>query len=425
MNRFAKFIREADFFDQKAGGMMQMTSGLIMLATLGGWWPTGGDVIPETQAPVATVLPGAALQQSVIGVDTRKIIGATKTYPYRAIVRIRVHFPKLAANIDVQGTGTLIGNDTVLTAGHVLYDRTLGGWATRVQVAPGAGKTGTPYGIVSGRQWTVPTQYSATGKASADLGVIKLATPIGKTTGYLGLTSAMPAGTRVTLAGYAVAAGGNLGVATGNLQTVSGGMATYTLDTSAGDSGSGLFSTTHRIGVVHTLGSSTMNEGVALTAAWVAWLNQWRAKATSVAANHLVTITKPLTIWQTVTFQRQVATARLGTVYRVRREYLAPNGYYYDALYDGSGKLRGVINRGAVTTLKATPVRQWQVVRRAGYTRWQNLYWTQRKGTTTAWRGRRVYVATRYRLGNGVSYASLYTRPGGTWLGFVNVRALG
>ncbi|WP_054723084.1 hypothetical protein [Lacticaseibacillus nasuensis] len=204
----------------------------------------------------------------------------------------------------------------------------------------------------------MPTQYSSTGKASADLGVIKLATPIGKTTGYLGLTSAMPAGTRVTLAGYAVAAGGNLGVATGNLQTVSGGMATYTLDTSAGDSGSGLFSTTHRIGVVHTLGSSTMNEGVALTAAWVAWLNQWRAKATSVAANHLVTITKPLTIWQTVTFQRKVATARLGTVYRVRREYLAPNGYYYDALYDGTGKLRGVINRGAVTTLKATPVRQ-------------------------------------------------------------------
>ncbi|WP_420473117.1 DUF4214 domain-containing protein [Noviherbaspirillum sp. ST9] len=124
-------------------------------------------------------------------------------YPYSAIVLLVVTFPD---GTKAAGTGTVVGVNDVLTATHMLYSPGNGGWASKVDVYPGADFNGTtskiedtPYTLgsytVEMKGW--PTQAFANGdhntfsanESQYDVAILGLSTPLGTQTGWYGLAS--------------------------------------------------------------------------------------------------------------------------------------------------------------------------------------------------------------------------------------------
>jgi V8-like Glu-specific endopeptidase len=91
------------------------------------------------------------------------------------------------------GSGAMIGRNTVLTAGHVLYDNNSStkesGFATWVTVRPGRTPTSSPYGAISAVSMTVSTAWTQ-GNSAGDIGTIRLASNVGDRTGYFGYWAA-------------------------------------------------------------------------------------------------------------------------------------------------------------------------------------------------------------------------------------------
>ena len=74
-------------------------------------------------------------------------VGNTTQYPFSSVVRIEVHFPNQSSGQYEQGSGSMIDAFHVLTAGHMLYNAGLGGWANQVKVYAGQNGNSKPFGI--------------------------------------------------------------------------------------------------------------------------------------------------------------------------------------------------------------------------------------------------------------------------------------
>ena len=85
-----------------------------------------------------TIIP-----KDIIGGDNRTKVSDTTVFPFRAIGYIVSTWPKGNSTI---GTAWLFKSDAIVTAGHCVYDKDLGGWATRVTFYPGRNGSSTPYG---------------------------------------------------------------------------------------------------------------------------------------------------------------------------------------------------------------------------------------------------------------------------------------
>jgi len=85
-------------------------------------------------------------------------------------------------------TGTLIGPDTVATAGHCLYAPGVG-FASAFAIGPGMDGDQLPFGATSGIQFAVPVGWSDYGYVDYDWGIIKLREPLGLATGWAELGS--------------------------------------------------------------------------------------------------------------------------------------------------------------------------------------------------------------------------------------------
>ena len=91
----------------------------------------------------------------------------------RVIARLLIHLKD--SNVQMYGTGFLIGPDTLLTASHVIYNKQYyGGMCDYIIVIPACSKTTNPYGTAttSSQAWYGP--HYNTSSASDDWGVIKL-----------------------------------------------------------------------------------------------------------------------------------------------------------------------------------------------------------------------------------------------------------
>lgn len=178
--------------------------------------------------------------RTIFGADNRIRVNNTSQYPYSTIVKLYMKFPNGGR---YEGSGSLIGNNTVLTAGHCVYSKNLGGWATTVEVAPGMNEGYRPFGTAySNKMYTTSGWFNSSGGNSNvhDVGVIKLDREIGKSTGYLGLKNTLSPSDNVTLTGYH---GVNyMQTQTGKPLSVNEDYVNYTLDTKPGSSGSPVYS---------------------------------------------------------------------------------------------------------------------------------------------------------------------------------------
>jgi len=201
--------------------------------------------------------------QIVIGADNRVRIKYTTIYPWRAVCKVIVTFPSGNSYV---GSGTLIGAKYALTAGHVVHLEDEGGWAMSVRVIPGLDGTYQPYGDAWGTTLRSYTGWTEDGSSNHDFALVTLDRNIGDSTGYLGY---MDVGSNplvaVTghLSGYPGELGGGMAQYYHSKQIGSVGfyLIYYSIDTSGGQSGSGVFKvsgTERKVFGVHT-----------------GWINDW------------------------------------------------------------------------------------------------------------------------------------------------------
>lgn len=142
-------------------------------------------------------------------------VSDTTLFPYSAVVSIRATFPDGRVTL---GTGALVGKNDVLTATHVIYQASYGGYATSIQVFPGADYNGllgemqsTPFGSYqSGSALAFPEEAfwdgddSTTSRAevSADIAIIGLTQAAGFQVGWFGLAPGNNTGMWTTEIGY-------------------------------------------------------------------------------------------------------------------------------------------------------------------------------------------------------------------------------
>ena len=137
-------------------------------------------------------------------------VNARTTLPYSAITYIAVSWPDGSLT---SGSGVVVGVNDVLTAAHVVFDIKRGGWASSVDIYPGADTKPTlnaPFGAF-GNGWRISVRDSGwdrdgdgfvtDSESQHDLALIGLYEPIGNTSGWLGTRNEQADGA-ATMVGY-------------------------------------------------------------------------------------------------------------------------------------------------------------------------------------------------------------------------------
>ena len=140
--------------------------------------------------------PAASGAEVIIGPDTRERLYTT-TYPTRARVLITFSAGRCS--------GTLIGPNTVATAGHCVHSGgSAGGWypVSSFRIYPGRDGTSSPYGVCTARALYSVVGWTVNNSEEFDYGAIKLNCTVGNTVGWYGLTSAAPTGFPASIGGY-------------------------------------------------------------------------------------------------------------------------------------------------------------------------------------------------------------------------------
>lgn len=237
----------------------------------------GAEAYPEFK-PEESPLAGTF---SVIGTDQRNRQEDTMSFPSSAIVRI-------TRNGDSHCTGYMVSEDTVLTAGHCLYDPASKTWFDGLLFNPGSnGLLHRPYGTsAASNKWT-DVNWVKTGNPDSDWGVVKLEKPLGKNSGWFGLrsTEGNISGTKVTLRGYPGDKwlGFQMWTMDGQILESTSNRLCYTIDTAGGQSGSPIYGTNDKVAIgIHTNGvgatsspcsTSPRNSGVRITPGLLATIN--------------------------------------------------------------------------------------------------------------------------------------------------------
>lgn len=128
----------------------------------------------------------------------------TWDYPWSTQVKLFMTFPNGGVYV---GSGTLIANKYVLTAGYNLYSAALGGWARHIEVIPGLNGYYKPFGSVWATYLRTYNDFIRYGDMDFNIGLISLGQPIGQYTGTLGYGSFSDAdlwASTIHIAGYPV-----------------------------------------------------------------------------------------------------------------------------------------------------------------------------------------------------------------------------
>lgn len=193
--------------------------------------------------------------------DTRTEI--TNVNSYKKVVYVKAYFNVSSTQYaTAQGTGAMISNEGVLTAGHVIYSQEYG-WPYKVEITPGGLNSSAETitlssgSVVSVKGWTEDGNYEY------DYGVLQLDTPLNigyYGTKYYGSSSSLK-GQTVNRYGFpSDQDGDNIWKATGNVDIIRDKQFSYTDGYGAGGESGGpvIMSSNGRIVGVHS-GTSTVS----------------------------------------------------------------------------------------------------------------------------------------------------------------------
>lgn len=194
--------------------------------------------------------------QRIIGKDDRYRVTNTTAFPNRAVGCIEVTYPNGKVS---KATAAMVGKNVALTAGHVLYDKSKGGWAKKVTYYPGRNGNSSPLGSYRGRKFMSSQTFINTGNLAYDWGVIRFDTNPGGKHGYFGFqtTTKDQTGTKLYTRGYpGDKADGTMYGCSGILKGYINNKLRvfYTIDTMGGQSGSPVYDSSQTIYAVHTQG---------------------------------------------------------------------------------------------------------------------------------------------------------------------------
>lgn len=142
-----------------------------------------GDGVVYSPATAPAERSNGAAEPIVIGDDDRVRVTDTTVYPFSAIVWLELYneFDEEIGNC----TGTFIGPDAILTAGHCLYDPETG-WIANIAVVPGRDEDFEPFGWEWAENYWVPDGWFDTGGDLYDWGIIQMPNSnMGDTVGWL------------------------------------------------------------------------------------------------------------------------------------------------------------------------------------------------------------------------------------------------
>ncbi len=238
--------------------------------------------------------------ESVLGTTDRRIRISEddcKEWPYVVHGHMRMNYTSgERKGLTYIGSGTLIHNEFVLTAAHNLYKRGTGLMPGTVTFHPGRFGETFPWSA-QGNQMIIHPQYKESPTNSearnADIALLKLNKPLGRDLGFFGYSSDVfndkSLGVDVNITGYP---GGEKGGR--HLYTMKGATTKhnehtvlYDIDTSAGQSGSGVWSSdeddNYTCHAVHAYGcgsslfkrlTSSYNSGTRITAEKIEFIEQ-------------------------------------------------------------------------------------------------------------------------------------------------------
>lgn len=204
------------------------------------WQPQdAAATVPESSETVAGYKPDSieSAPNSIIGGDDRVRLTDTTTYPNSAIVYISKGGKPYC-------TGWMISADTLVTAGHCVYNYERKEWTSGLEYSPGANGSERPFETATAAQRWTDDAWIKKNDPRRDWGLVKLDKPLGDRTGWFGLAwrSGDYKDTGTELRGYPYDKNpGELWGMSGTVTESHGNQLCYLMDTYPAQSGSPLY----------------------------------------------------------------------------------------------------------------------------------------------------------------------------------------
>lgn len=172
----------------------------------------------------------------VVGDDNREKIANTSVYPWSSVVKL------LFVGADGENyiaSGFMIGPNTVVTAGHCVYNNKWGGWVKSMTVIPALNGTSRPYGSANAIAYECGGEWYKNNNNQDDWGIVRINANLGNKTGWMGLRwqSASYNGQAVTSIGYPASDGSHMYSGIGTVTASSARTLTGNWDLTGGQSG--------------------------------------------------------------------------------------------------------------------------------------------------------------------------------------------
>lgn len=239
---------------------------------------TDASYFPMVSTEDLLAKEGSVQPDSIIGdSDDRTPITATTTFPYSCVCQITIYWPD---GTSARGTAWMYWKNVAVTAGHCVYSADNGGWATSIQVRPGADGSSSPYGMVYSTRMHTATKWIEDENWEYDYGVLELSSDIGNSTGWFGTswTFWTLKGTDVTITGYPGEYFHKMYSMSGEITKSDTRKVYYNvIDTTGGQSGSPIYENDYHVIGIHAYAEGTYgNSGTRITSSLFDFFHSFR-----------------------------------------------------------------------------------------------------------------------------------------------------